>query len=120
MTTHTLTATQVVPADIERTWAFFSDPANLRRITPSALGFEMHTAPEPMHDGQVIASHMAREHVSLDELRCAMREHGIAEFHQVAISMLEVDGSISFLRSEDINPNTPNHHARRRKKKKKQ
>jgi uncharacterized membrane protein YcaP (DUF421 family) len=62
-----------------------------------------------IHDGQVIAAHMAREHVSLDELRCAMREHGIADFHQVAIGVLEVDGSISFLRYEDINPNAPNH-----------
>ena len=73
-----------------------------------------------IHDGQVIASHMAREHVSLDELRCAMREHGIAEFHQVAIGVLEVDGSISFLRYEDINPNAPNHLVRRHGIQKKQ
>src|SRR5215475_935694 len=73
-----------------------------------------------IHDGQVITSHMAKEHVSLDELRCAMREHGIADFHQVAIGVLEVDGSISFLRYEDINPNAPNHLVRRRGIQKKQ
>ena len=67
-----------------------------------------------------IAAHMAREHVSLDELRCAMREHGIADFHQVAIGVLEVDGSISFLRYEDINPNAPNHLVRRHGIQKKQ
>ena len=28
-----------------------------------------------VHDGQVIASHMAKEHVSMDELQRALREH---------------------------------------------
>ena len=54
MTTYRLSASTVVPADIERTWAFFSDPANLGRITPSAPGFRMHSAPEPTHEGQLI------------------------------------------------------------------
>jgi len=54
MTTYRLSASIVVPADIDRTWAFFSDPANLGRITPSALGFRMHSAPEPTHEGQLI------------------------------------------------------------------
>jgi uncharacterized membrane protein YcaP (DUF421 family) len=49
-----------------------------------------------------------------------MRQHGIADFHQVAISVLEVDGSISFLRYEDINPNAPNHLVRRHGIQKKQ
>src|ERR1035437_3063643 len=31
-----------------------------------------------IHDGQVIAAHMAKEHVSSDELMRALREHGIA------------------------------------------
>jgi NADH dehydrogenase len=54
MTTHTLTASQTIPADLDRTWAFYADPANLRRITPPSLGFEMHSAPEPTHAGQLI------------------------------------------------------------------
>lgn len=54
MTTHTLTASQVIPVDIDRAWTFFSDPANLGRITPNSLGFEMRTAPEPTHEGQLI------------------------------------------------------------------
>ena len=54
MTTYSLFASQIIPADLDRTWAFFSDPANLRRITPSSLGFEMRTAPEPTHEGQLI------------------------------------------------------------------
>ena len=45
---------------------------------------------------------------------------GIAEVHQAAIGVLEVDGSISFLRYEDINPNAPNHLVRRHGIQKKQ
>ncbi|MEO8463042.1 MAG: NAD(P)H-binding protein [Chloroflexota bacterium] len=54
MTTYTITASQVVPAQLDRAWDFYSDPANLGRITPAALGFEMHSAPAPMHEGQLI------------------------------------------------------------------
>src|SRR5882672_7136496 len=30
-----------------------------------------------IHDGKIIESHMAKEHVSMDELHRALREHGI-------------------------------------------
>ncbi|TAL07431.1 MAG: NAD-dependent epimerase/dehydratase family protein [Chloroflexota bacterium] len=54
MTAFAISASQVIPADLDRTWAFFSDPANLRRITPASLGFEMRTALAPAHEGQLI------------------------------------------------------------------
>ena len=73
-----------------------------------------------IHDGQIIESHMAKEHVSMDELERAMREHGISDYHQVAISVLEVDGSISFLKYDDINPTANTHLVRRRGIQKKQ
>src|SRR5882762_1694108 len=62
-----------------------------------------------IHDGQVIEAHMAKEHVSMDELERAMREHGISDYHQVAIGVLEVDGSMSFLRYDDISPTAHSH-----------
>ena len=68
-----------------------------------------------VHDGEVIASHMAKEHVSMDELQRAMREHGVASFHDLALAVLEVDGSISCLKYDDLNPNANNHLAQRRK-----
>ncbi len=68
-----------------------------------------------VHDGEVITSHMAKEHVSIDELQRALREHGIASFHDVALAVLEVDGSISCLKYDDLNPNANNHLAQRRK-----
>jgi uncharacterized membrane protein YcaP (DUF421 family) len=68
-----------------------------------------------VHDGEVISSHMAKEHVSIDELQRALREHGIANFQDVALAVLEVDGSISCLKYDDLNPNANNHLAQRRK-----
>jgi uncharacterized membrane protein YcaP (DUF421 family) len=68
-----------------------------------------------VHDGTVIESHMAKEHVSMDELERALREHGIATCHDVALAVLEVDGSISCLKYDDLNPNANNHLAQRRK-----
>jgi uncharacterized membrane protein YcaP (DUF421 family) len=67
-----------------------------------------------VHDGKVIAAHMAKEHVSMDELQRALREHGVASCHDVALAVLEVDGSISCLKYDDLNPNANNHMARRR------
>jgi uncharacterized membrane protein YcaP (DUF421 family) len=66
-----------------------------------------------IHDGQVISSHMAKEHVSNDELRRALREHGIADYKDVALAVLEVDGSISCLKYDDLAP-TAHSHLRRR------
>ena len=58
--------------------------------------------------------HMAKEHVSLDELQRALREHGIASVHDVALAVLEVDGSISVLKYDDIEPTASTHLNRRR------
>jgi uncharacterized membrane protein YcaP (DUF421 family) len=73
-----------------------------------------------VHDGQVIESHMAKEHVSVDELHRALREHGISSCHDVALAVLEVDGSISCLKYDEIKPDANTHLARRRFIQKKQ
>jgi len=67
-----------------------------------------------VHDGEAITSHMAKEHVSLDELQRAMREHGIASLKDVALAVLEVDGSISFLKYDEIKPDANTHLVRRK------
>ena len=67
-----------------------------------------------VHDGQPILSHMAKEHVSMDELKRAMREHGIASVKDLALAVLEVDGSISCLKYDEIKPEANTHLVRRR------
>ena len=67
-----------------------------------------------IHDGKTIESHMAREHVSMDELHRALREHGINSCDQVALAVLEVDGSISCLKYDEIKPDANTHLVRRK------
>ena len=67
-----------------------------------------------IHDGQIIAAHMAKEHVSMDELERALREHGINNYKDVALGVLEVDGSISCLKYDELNPASHNHLVRRK------
>ena len=67
-----------------------------------------------VHDGKVIDSHMAKERVSMDQLNRALREHGINRCDQVALAVLEVDGSISCLKYDEITPDANTHLARRR------
>jgi uncharacterized membrane protein YcaP (DUF421 family) len=68
-----------------------------------------------VHDGEIITSHMAKEHVSMDELERSLREHGVATAKDVALAVLEVDGSISILKYDDIEPTASTHLNRRRK-----
>jgi uncharacterized membrane protein YcaP (DUF421 family) len=67
-----------------------------------------------VHDGQVIQAHMAKEHVSMDELERSLREHGVASYKEAALAVLEVDGSISVLKYDDIQPTASTHLNRRR------
>lgn len=67
-----------------------------------------------VHNGEIIAAHMAREHVTMDALQCALREHGVATYQEAALAVLEVDGSISVLKYEDIQPAATTHLNRRR------
>ncbi len=67
-----------------------------------------------VHDGQVIEAHMAKEHVSMDELERSLREHGVATYKDAALAVLEVDGSISVLKYDDIEPTATTHLNRRR------
>jgi uncharacterized membrane protein YcaP (DUF421 family) len=69
-----------------------------------------------VHDGKVIEPHMQRERVSMDELHRAMREHGIHSCDQVALAVLEVDGSISCLKYDEIQPDANTHLAAGRRR----
>ena len=68
-----------------------------------------------IHDGSIIAAHMAREHVSMDEIQRALREHGIAQYQDCALAVLEVDGSISCLRYDDMKTSSDHNHPGRRR-----
>jgi uncharacterized membrane protein YcaP (DUF421 family) len=62
-----------------------------------------------VHNGELVPAHMAREHVTVDEIHRALREHGIADVKEVSLAVLEVDGSISVLKYDDIPPSAQPH-----------
>lgn len=89
----------------------------LNYVVAELSGFRKFVQGQPsllVHDGQVISAHMAKEHLSMDELQRAMREHGISSCHDVALAVLEVDGSISFLKYDEIQPTAQTHLVRRK------
>ncbi len=55
-----------------------------------------------IHNGQIVQTHMAKEHVSIDELFRQLREHGCSGPQEVALAVLEVDGSVSVLKFDDV------------------
>ena len=86
-------------------------------ISGSSRHFRRLVEGEPtllVHDGKIIEPHMARERVSMDELHRALREHGINSCDQVALAVLEVDGSISCLKYDEIKSDANTHLVRRR------
>lgn len=56
MSVHKLKTSQKIPADIEEVWKFFSDPVNLKTITPEHLDFKILSAQDEIniHSGQII------------------------------------------------------------------
>ncbi|CAM2986827.1 DUF421 domain-containing protein [Flavobacterium frigoris] len=69
-----------------------------------------------IHDGKIDFKLLSKLNITSDELREAMREHGIDHFSDVKLSMLEVDGNISMISG---NGNLKQTHYKRLKKLKK-
>jgi uncharacterized membrane protein YcaP (DUF421 family) len=50
-----------------------------------------------VRDGRLLAKALDEEHVEAEEVRAAVRAHGLARVEDVRIAVLEVDGSISVI-----------------------
>lgn len=63
--------------------------------------------------GKMVTKNMEKEHIANEELEQALREHGISTAADVGIAVLEVDGSISVLKKDEL-PSVvrPHHHIR--------
>ena len=63
--------------------------------------------------GKIIEQHLAKEKVTVESLTQALREHGIAAISDVAIAVLEIDGSISVLKNDEVpSADRPHRHIR--------
>ncbi len=55
MKIHKLHTRQKLPISVDEAWDFFSDPINLKTITPEYMGFDIISgADRPMYSGQLI------------------------------------------------------------------
>jgi ligand-binding SRPBCC domain-containing protein len=56
MATYSLKTVQKIPVSLDEAWAFFSNPANLQRITPPHMGFSIISSHhgDTMYAGQII------------------------------------------------------------------
>jgi len=57
-----------------------------------------------IHAGRILEEHCVRAGITHDELRQALREHGVASVQDVMLAVLEPDGAISVVRFDDIKP----------------
>ncbi len=62
--------------------------------------------------GIVVEQNLADEGISHDELMQALREHGVATLEEVRLAVLEVDGSISVLKNDDVSGDVHRPHRR--------
>jgi len=57
-----------------------------------------------IHGGRILEEHLVRAGITHDELRQALREHGVPSVQDVMLAVLEPDGAISVVRYDDIKP----------------
>ncbi|MGD1044848.1 MAG: YetF domain-containing protein [Bacteroidota bacterium] len=60
--------------------------------------------------GKTVKKNMEKEHIATEELEQALREHGISTSEDVGIAVLEVDGSISVLKKDELPSVVRPHH----------
>jgi uncharacterized membrane protein YcaP (DUF421 family) len=63
-----------------------------------------------IRDGKFLLRSLDREHVTPDEVRQALREHGVSTVEEVSVAVLEVDGSISVLKKDELPSKEQPHH----------
>ena len=63
-----------------------------------------------IRSGKVLSANLAKELITLDELEQALREHGVGTVADVNLAVLEIDGSISVLRQDEMPTAARPHH----------
>lgn len=61
-------------------------------------------------NGKQIGISLEKEHIALEELEQALREHGVVAIEEVGLAVLEVDGSISVLKKDELPSMSCPHH----------
>jgi uncharacterized membrane protein YcaP (DUF421 family) len=92
--------------------------AAISRRSPHAAKIVEGTPTLLVRHGLMIRENLNREGISEEDLRRALREHGVEDVKLVRAAILEVDGSVSVLREDEF-PQVakPHHHIRGMKRK---
>jgi uncharacterized membrane protein YcaP (DUF421 family) len=72
----------------------------LNELIVRSIRVERVVVGEPVllvHDGVVVVGHLQREGITMDQLRAALREHGLTRVEDASQCVLEVDGTISVI-----------------------
>ena len=109
-TLHTLSRTQVIQTDIDRAWKFISSPANLDKITPPDMPFEIISeVPQAMFNGLLIEYRVGIPLIGkqrwLTELKHIHEGHSFVDEQRIGPYKLwyhyheitEVDGGVRFI-----------------------
>jgi uncharacterized membrane protein YcaP (DUF421 family) len=63
-----------------------------------------------IHNGQMVMRNLESEHITADELLQSLREHGVPTPEEVGLAVLEIDGSVSVLRKDELPLKERPHH----------
>jgi uncharacterized membrane protein YcaP (DUF421 family) len=63
-----------------------------------------------IHNGKLLDAHLVRAGITRDELRQSLREHGVAHIADVLLAVLEPDGAISVIRTDEVAVGSRPHH----------
>jgi uncharacterized membrane protein YcaP (DUF421 family) len=78
----------------------------LTRLVLKAPGHQKVLLGNPvvlLTEGKLVEQAMHRERVSRDEIKTALRQHGLYSIRQAALIVLEVDGSLSVIPKDQTN-----------------
>ncbi len=64
---------------------------------PKFSGFIQEKPEILIHDGKMDFKALSKLNITNDELKEAIREHGVEHFSEVKLAMLEIDGNISII-----------------------
>lgn len=60
--------------------------------------------------GKILQEHLTQERISTEDLHQALRAHGVTRVEDVSLAVLEIDGSISVLKNDEMPSATQPHH----------
>lgn len=59
-----------------------------------------------IHRGELLRKNLAKERITVAELKTLLRKQGVHQFHEVVTAILESDGTLTLTKVDDVAPKT--------------